>query len=564
MLDRRVFVGSVAGFGAASLAGLLAGCDDRRAAQSSAERAHSSKWVSCRIPEPASIDPLYASCAADLEICSLLFDPLTRINVETGAVEPLACTSFSLADDARSITFRLPQGAVFHNGDPVDAASFKRAWERIAARHVMSALQDDDDPRQAGGTYIYESPFASLLKDIEGYDESRSSDVGGMAGIRCLDDSTLEIRFSRPCANFAAIASHPVLGPVPAYDDGAQSVMMAAPVGNGPFACQTEWNPDDGKKPRHIELTAHKNYSAAPIQIEGATLVVQGDTHAAYKSFQTGDVDVCDVPVEQYREAEKAYGLSEESHAVLAGRRLARAAAPGLVYLEYVSGAKPFTEHDARRAVSLAIDRETLCEKQLRSSYEQATAPKAWPTAELTVWEACVFDPELAAELLEKEYPADKDGARDCSVTLLHRAGGVLGRIASTIAEDLKAVGVQVKIVAAEADEFDERLADDDVSLVLRNWEPAIPDAASATLEFARAGVVHLSGDAQELVDEIRAERDEAKRSSKVSAFWDLLGRDLPIAPVVRPLWCKVVSDRVAGERFDIAGRPRLEALQLV
>lgn len=564
MLNRRSFLSGIAGLSALTCSGVLAGCNGRRASDVPSTVDRPSTWVSCRIAEPYSIDPLFAMRESDLEVCNLIFDPLTSINVETGEVEPLACTSFSCSKDSRSFVFALPEGATFHNGEAVDAASFKRSWERLVAFHILGAQKDGQSASQEGNAHLYASSYGSLLEDVEGYDEVRRGDADELSGVRCIDAHTLEVRLSRPCASFAAIASHPLLGPMSLEMAKSPDSLFPAPVGNGPLCCQTEWDPDGKQLPKSIELSAFSKYLRGGLGIDGSILVVQDDTHAAYKSFQTGDLDICDVPVEQYREAEKAYGLSSDGNSIAPGQRMACVHLPGLVYLDFLPESEAGKSFEVRRAISCAIDREALCEKSLRSSYEQAVAPLSASLAPVKAWQACSYDPEEAAKLLEAKYPEGEDGKRDCPVVLLHRKGGVLGRIATQIADDLLAVGVEVKVVAAEEGDFEERLAKGDVSCVLRAWEPRVPDSLCATDELLKAGGWSLDEEALKLKDELSAELDSAKRAGKASELWASIGKGLPFAPLVHPVRCKVASERVASLDFDMMGRVDLARAELV
>lgn len=564
MLNRRSFLSGMAGLGALTVSGALTGCDGRQAPDAPSSANRPSTWVSCRITEPHSIDPLFATRESDLEVCNLIFDPLTAVNAETGEVEPRACTSFSCSEDSRTFVFALPKGATFHNGEAVDAASFKRSWERLVSRHILGTQKTDQSASQEGNARVYLSGYGSLLEDVEGYDEVRSGDADELSGLRCTDAFTLEVRLSRPFSAFAAIAAHPLLGPMPLEVAKTPDALLTTPVGNGPLCCKTAWDPDGKQLPNSIELAAFSKHQASGHGIDGAFLVVQDDTHAAYKSFQTGDLDICDVPVEQYREAEKAHGLSNDGNSIAPGQRVACVHLPGLVYLDFLPESETVKSLEMRRAISCAIDREALCEKSLRSSHDQALAPLSAALAPLETWHACSYDPEEAAKLLEAAYPEGEDGMRDCPVVLLHRKGGVLGRIAAQIAEDLSAVGVAVKVVAVEGDDLEERLAKGDVSCVLRSWEPCVPDSLCATEELLQAGGWRLDEEAAKLKDELLVERDFVKRAKKISELWALIERDLPFAPLAHPLRRKVASERVVALDFDMMGRVDLARAELM
>ncbi len=155
--------------------------------------------------------------------------PLTR--VVDGRAVPCAARGFEVSEDALSISFRLLDGAVFHNGEAVTASSFKRAWERIVrpidAAVDGSVTSDDAAPRHGR--------WCALLSSIEGYEALYEGRVSELVGLRCPDDLTLEVSFTRQNASFPTLASHPALGPVPSSADVDPEGYASKPVGNGPF-----------------------------------------------------------------------------------------------------------------------------------------------------------------------------------------------------------------------------------------------------------------------------------------------------------------------------------------
>ena len=200
---------------------------------------------------------------------------------------------------------------------------------------------------------------------------------------------------SRPFAGFAEVASHPALGPVPASADQDPEAFAAQPVGNGPFALKEPWMANrPGARP--FDTCA---YGVA--SVEGVQFVIAGETVSGYHQFQAGNLDICDVPVDQLEDAEETAGASANAFDMYPGERLVHGAEPGLTYLVCNTRVSPFDRAEFRRAVSCAIDRETLCRKALNYSAEPAWSLVAPTVGEMPAWEACTFDAERAVELVE-------------------------------------------------------------------------------------------------------------------------------------------------------------------
>ncbi len=113
-------------------------------------------------------------------------------------------------------------------------------------------------------------------------------------GLRCPDDLTLEVSFTRQNASFPTLASHPALGPVPSSADVDPEGYASKPVGNGPFKLKRAWSQGDAD----IRLARFDGCSTTPALAEGLLFSIQGDVASAYNQFLAGNLDICDVPVD--------------------------------------------------------------------------------------------------------------------------------------------------------------------------------------------------------------------------------------------------------------------------
>lgn len=580
MIDRRTLMGGAV----AAVAGIgLTGCSrgDRRASKGA--DAVPVSWVKYRIGFPASIDPLHVADRHGLQVLKLLFCPLMRL--QGGEVVPAAARGVDVSDDARTFTFHLVDGATFHDGEAVTASSFKRAWERLVRAFPQDGEGGDADAAavvDGDDAVTRHSRWGSLLSLVEGYDALREGRASELVGLRCPDDLTLAVSLAEPYAAFPMIASHPAMGPVPtsALDDPA--AYDVSPVGNGPFKLKRAW---EGKG--DIHLLRFDECVVTTALADGALLVVNDDTAASYNQFQAGNIDICDVPVDRLEDAEESAGLSADGCGMGPGGRLAYGAEAGLTYLVCNTRTAPFDRVEFRRAVSCAIDRESLCRKVLNGSAAPAQGPIASHLGDVAPWEACGYDAERALELVqgliaesdEREAGLESGSAPveegdpvvpfEASFTLLYRDGGVMGRVAAQIASDLKEAEVRVKTEALDPEELIARLDSTDFACGLMTFEPAVPAVAPiadalfgpSSPQAAWAGVedVELStalSDARGLVDPV----SRLARTGEAIAF---AGEDIALIPLVHPRYAKIASDRVEKAQVGLDGTVDIEAVVL-
>ena len=71
------------------------------------------------------------------------------------------------------------------------------------------------------------------------------------------------------------------------------------PMGNGPFMLDRPW-----KGKGDIRLTRFDECAYGASLVDGVLLAIHDDTVAAYNHFQAGVLDICDVPVDQLKDAD--------------------------------------------------------------------------------------------------------------------------------------------------------------------------------------------------------------------------------------------------------------------
>ncbi len=540
LVGRRSLIAAAAG--AACLFG--SGCAWGAASSDEGEEPEPS--IEVCLAAPSCLDPGAAPDQASLQIVWQLFEPLLAYDFASGALAGRAAASLDVADDARTFTFHLRE-ATFHNGEPVTAAAFKRAWERIV------------DPMSALAARYGDSPHAWRLALVEGYAELRRGSARDLAGLSCLDDRTLEVRLSAPYADFPFIVAHPSFAPVPAAAEDDVAAFAQAPVGNGPFAMDGSFEPGAPA----VRLKGFEGYRGGAPEAQGVRFVIEDDVVAGYREFLTGGSDVCACPVDEVQGAASRYGSAEDGMTLGADGRLAQTALPCCSCLVMNTAAAPLDDAAVRRALSLAIDREDLCSVVFRGLAAPAddVVPPAVHGRGESPWPYADFDLSRAQELLDGGHPRGEDGTRELDLTIIYHADGGHQKVMERVAQHLEAAGVPCELEALELDELYARLEAGDFQLARLDAQ-----TDSLTLDSILYPWFHASSldarnyarfsdeDVDRLIDEARATADIDERMELLREADALIGEEAPVIPLVYPARATVASDKIEELEVDPLG----------
>jgi oligopeptide transport system substrate-binding protein len=474
---------------------------------------------------PRAIVPALAVEPDDLTIVSQLFEPLTRVDDDLTIV-PGVASSWEVNGDATVHTFHLREDATFHDGSPVTAASFVRAWERVADRTA-------------------EPPSTShhLLDLVDGIGAAREG--GGLTGVRAVDDHTLEVTLRAPFVEFPAIASHPALAPLPT-DDAQAGDFDRMPVGNGPLRMAEPWQPG-----QFIRLEPYPPHPNAPALDQVIFRIYDGDDalEAGYADLVRGTLDLAPVPEDSLEDARERFGR-------ITGPGLSDGIRLATVFLAFNVEVPPFDDADVRRALAALIDRDApASERSHLREPALALIPGVLPGYTPADCARCTFDPEGAAALLEESEIG--------SIELTYLAGSdhepAVGALRDAV-DDVLGEGT-LELRPLERDAWLEAIRSGDAGFFVTGWIPEYP-RASAYLEplfhADRVGIDNLTRyvepEVQDLLDAARAEIDEDARLELYREVEARVLEDVPIIPLHFYRQAMVASEDLDGVVVDPAG----------
>ena len=272
----------------------------------------------------------------------LLFSRLISFDAKGNASNEVA-ESIEANADATQYTIKLKKGWKFTDGTPVTAESFTKAWSYTAnAKNAQKC--------------------ASFFSTIKGYDKLQDADnLKGdeqLEGLTVVNDNEFTVDLNQSDSVFAIKVGFSGFAPLPDSFYKVPKAFGEKPVGNGPYKFQS-WDHDN-----EIVLVKNPDYKGNRTpKNDGVTFKVYTKDEAAYADIQSGSLDVMEsVPAS----ATKTFETDSTVQAYnKAGSVIQQFTIPsGLKHFE--AGTEEGTLR--RQAISMAINRNNICEKVLNGT----------------------------------------------------------------------------------------------------------------------------------------------------------------------------------------------------
>ncbi len=322
-----------------ALAMMMVGCGDKSASSGNSAKvdpnvlADKQELIINNAAEPESLDPQKVSGVPEAAVIRQMLVGLTTTDRD-GKTIPGMAESWESTDN-KVWTFKI-RDAKWSNGDPVTANDFVYSWRRLL------------DPNTA-------SPYASYLVDAkvagaEAIMEGKAA-VDSL-GVKALDDKTLQVTLSEPVPYFPDTLIHTSVKPVnqkAVEQFGDKWTDPANIVVNGPYKI-SEWQVND-----KIVLTRNESYyDNANTTLEKITMLAIPSSTTDVARYQAGEIDVTneELPSEQFKSLKEQLGDEVSVSPMLC-----------TYYYEFNTVKPPFNDARVRRALALALDRNTITDK---------------------------------------------------------------------------------------------------------------------------------------------------------------------------------------------------------
>lgn len=336
--------------------------------------------------EPQELDPHIVTGVPESNIINSLMEGLVAKDPETLEPIPGVAESWTISDDGRAYTFQLRRNARWSNGDPVTAEDFAWSWWR--------ALQPG-----LGNMYAY---MYFPIRNAEAYFNGEMDDFGEV-GIEVVDSHTLRVTLTHPTPYFLQLLDHMSMFPVHratleeygAPDQrGTGWTRPGNHVGNGPFMLK------DWKLNRRIEVERNPHYwDTERVKLNGIHFHPIQNISTEERMFRAGQLHITGtVPLD------KIAWYREHNPEVLRVSPYL-----GTYFYRFNTRLPHLADPRVRRALSLAVDRESLVRNVAKGSELPAQAFTPPDTRGYTAGTHLPFDPEEARRLLaEAGYPGGK------------------------------------------------------------------------------------------------------------------------------------------------------------
>ena len=488
------------------------------------------------INEPAFIDPVNLQESEGTQVGNAVFDSLAKFDYATGKLEAAAAESWEANEDATVWTFKL-KDAKFHDGSKVTAADFKYAWERIC------------NPDNA-------SEISYHLAPVKGYDEMQAGTATELAGVKAIDESTLEVTLNYAFGDFEYVVGHPALAPVPKAAVEADPVAFAdKPIGNGPFKMVKPWAHD-----QYIKVEKFADYYGDAPHIDGIDFKILADEGTAWMEFEAGNLDFNEsVPSANMADAQTKYGVSGDGITVSPGKQYLNGPETAIYYLLLNNSDEVLSNVTLRQALSLAINRQAISDTVFEGIRVPASSivPDGVAGYEEGAWQYSKYDVEAAkAKLEEAGYPG---GEGLPEIVISFNSGSGHEDVMALVQADWTAIGVKTKLDGQEWAQYLDKLAVPEYMVGRLGWIADYPiidnflfplfttDSADNYAKYSDPAVDQALMDARQTVN-----TDE--RVAKYKAIVKTIGDAAPVIPIVIYRHHAVGSDRVHNFVYSAQG----------
>lgn len=327
------------------------------------------------VADPGQMDPITYSELVSGRVIRNIYEGFTA-TTEDGRNVPALAERWEPLTAGPGFRFFLRKGVQFHSGRPFAAKDVKYTFEALLRPGGKGGL---------GATY---------LDVIVGAKELKAGAATELAGVRIIDDNTIDISFTKPDVLFPVYPFYFMDSGIVA-EHGADW-MMKVSAGTGPYKFR-QW-----RRGVSVDLDPHKAYWGGAPKIDGVSFMIVPNADTALSQYDAGELDFVDVYAGAIRRV-----LRDERYA----KELIRVPRAQSTYLGMNQTLyAPFKDKRVREAVSLAIDRNGM----IRGLYGGAAfALNGVMTPGMPGFNPALpelkYDPERAKKLMaEAGYPDGK------------------------------------------------------------------------------------------------------------------------------------------------------------
>ncbi len=512
-LSLAMQIGSLTSFAVASLTALLlAGCGGRETRVETGNREQI--FHLGNLSEPSDLDPHTVSSLQDFQIIVGLFEGLASYHPETAEPIPGVATHWTPSADAKTWTFHLRPEAAWSDGSPVTAHDFVWSYQRVLSPALASEY----------------AAMLFCLENARGYLAGEVTDFAEV-GVKAIDDHTLELNLEYPVPYLPGMVAHSIWFPAKkeailahgAMDKrGSRWTRPGNLIGNGPFVL-AEW------KPNQI-ITIDRNpayWDAANIRLQQVNFYPIENSSTEESAFRSGQlhatVTVPQSKISVYKnDPERAHLLWQ--HPQLS-----------TYFYRFNVERPPFDDARVRRALSMAVDRQTIIDAVAQGDQVPAFNLTPPNTGGYESPAIIRHDPEEARRLLaEAGFP---DGAGFPEMELLYNTSDGHRALAEALQQMWRTtLGINIALYNQEAKVWSDTMREGNYDIARTGWVGDYLDASTfldlMTTENGNNQTNWSHAEYDKLIEQSRTVIDKKERHELYRQAESILMQESPILPL--------------------------------
>lgn len=460
--------------------------------------------------------------------------------------------TFVISEDKKSITVTIKDHVKWHDGEPVKADDLLYAYELLG------------HPDYEGSRY------SGLIPMVEGMKEYHAGKAGTISGIKVNDEKTLTVSFTIASPSLkTGFWAYPVprhyLGDMTIDEIIESDRIRTTPIGFGPFKVN-KMVPGES-----VEFVRNDDYWRGTPALESIVLKVVSPS-VAVSALETGDIDIADVPADQYLSAielknVELLGQIDLSYTYI-GFNLGKWDA---IKGENIMGNPKLENRQLRQAMAVALNNEPVGEKVYHGLRFQATTliPPSFPGYHDFDAKAIEYNPEKAKELLAEAgykdtnddgFVEDPDG-KDFKLTFANMSGSDIAEpIALHYIQNWADVGIKVELLEGRLHEYNsfyKRIESNDPAIDIYQAAWATGSDIDMKGLYGRKAMFNYTRWTNKKNDDLLAagvseQAFDTEYRQKVYKDWQaLMNEELPVIPTLFRYSITAVNKRILN--FDIA-----------
>lgn len=471
--------------------------------------------------EPDSLNIHLAEGLNSHNVLRDLYEGLMTLDVHG---KPIYGTAISHSVNNNVWTFKLRKGAKWSDGSDVVAQDFVRGWRKAINPKTVA-------------------PYAFLMGNIVHAKKIINAKLTPEnLVVKALDDYTLQFKLWQPDSAFLEKLTLPIFFPLPKTIAKNHQI-----ISNGPYQL-SEWKIQE----KIVLSKSHHYYAYNSIYFDTINYWVTEDQSSELKRFRAGELDLTEsIPDSQIKWIKQ--NLPDELHI-----------APylGSFFLGLNISDKNLSNHKLRQALSLAIDREILTQKVLKTGQQPAyyIVPRSLSGSKDSKDNPSTINQQDNVEQAKLLLKQSGVNTQDLKIEILYNNSENQRKVAIAIAAMWRQnLGVRAKLLNQEWKVFVQSRKSKKRQAFRSGWIADYADALSFLELFtseSRFNFYHYSNPSfDRVIQNISKTNDLISKNSLIEQAENILLHDIPVIPLYYYVSRHLVKTQILGYVDNVADR---------